>query len=285
MYRVRYLEQTDKMSERVRLRMIEEVYSRELLEASVQQNIGLPNLDRLSFLRLVARGREAALARETCRQLRIRTLARVGRIGLPVGSLDVWRLLGYAGGLFVPLRDGTSGDSSYGGGRYLLDTAKGSWLGGDAVDSWFSGPLFNEPAGLSAANGKLYVADTNAHRIRVVDLKTNAVSTLVLKGVTPPFHNAAEEASAVQLSPVELQAGTWRVLQQGMRICEREGTARKLDPADTMKIACKTGTAPHGKTFQSWIAGYFPFDEPKYSFCLRAPAGTSQDRAGSETLS
>src|SRR3954451_15680331 len=59
------------------------------------------------------------------------TLARVGRIALPVGSLDVWRLLGYAGGLFLPLRDGTSGDSSYGGGRYLLDTAKGSWLGGD----------------------------------------------------------------------------------------------------------------------------------------------------------
>jgi uncharacterized protein len=58
-------------------------------------------------------------------------LARVGRLDLPVGSLDVWRLLGYAGGLFVPLRDGTSGDSSYGGGRYLLDTAKGSWLGGD----------------------------------------------------------------------------------------------------------------------------------------------------------
>ncbi|HEY5420767.1 MAG TPA: DUF1684 domain-containing protein [Marmoricola sp.] len=59
------------------------------------------------------------------------TLARVGWIDLPVGSLDVWRLLGYAGGLFVPLRDGTSGDTSYGGGRYLLDTAKGSWLGGD----------------------------------------------------------------------------------------------------------------------------------------------------------
>jgi uncharacterized protein (DUF1684 family) len=59
------------------------------------------------------------------------TLSRVGRVDLPIGSLDVWRLLGYAGGLFVPLRDGTSGDTSYGGGRYLLDTAKGSWLGGD----------------------------------------------------------------------------------------------------------------------------------------------------------
>jgi YVTN family beta-propeller protein len=54
-------------------------------------------------------------------------------------------------------------------------------LGGDGPD----GRLFNEPAGLSAANGKLYVADTNAHRIRVVDLATKAVTTLALKGVDP----------------------------------------------------------------------------------------------------
>jgi Transposase DDE domain/Insertion element 4 transposase N-terminal len=38
MYRVRYLEQTDKMSEQVRLRMLEEVYPRELLQACVQQS-------------------------------------------------------------------------------------------------------------------------------------------------------------------------------------------------------------------------------------------------------
>ena len=57
----------------------------------------------------------------------------VGRVELPVGSLDVWWLHQYGGGIFVPLRDGTSGDGSYGGGRYLLDTAKGSWLGGSAT--------------------------------------------------------------------------------------------------------------------------------------------------------
>ena len=44
---------------------------------------------------------------------------------------------------------------------------------------------FNEPAGISYAGGKLYVADTNAHRIRVVDLETKAVTTLELKGVEP----------------------------------------------------------------------------------------------------
>jgi uncharacterized protein (DUF1684 family) len=55
----------------------------------------------------------------------------VGRVDLPIGgTLDVWWLHQYGGGIFVPLRDGTSGDGSYGGGRYLLDTAKGSWLGG-----------------------------------------------------------------------------------------------------------------------------------------------------------
>ena len=37
----------------------------------------------------------------------------------------------YAGGIFLPLRDGSAGTESYGGGRYLLDTSKGSDLGGD----------------------------------------------------------------------------------------------------------------------------------------------------------
>ena len=35
----------------------------------------------------------------------------------------------YGGGLFLPFRDGTSGDATYGGGRYLLDQAKGADLG------------------------------------------------------------------------------------------------------------------------------------------------------------
>jgi uncharacterized protein len=60
-------------------------------------------------------------------------LRLIGRIELPPPlevSLDVWSLQQYASGLFVPVRDGTAGDSSYGGGRYLLDTAKGADLGG-----------------------------------------------------------------------------------------------------------------------------------------------------------
>jgi uncharacterized protein (DUF1684 family) len=38
--------------------------------------------------------------------------------------LTVLSLVQYAGGLFVPFRDATSGPETYGGGRYLFDTAK-----------------------------------------------------------------------------------------------------------------------------------------------------------------
>ena len=58
---------------------------------------------------------------------------RVAQVRLPLPDaeavLDVWRLTSYGGGLFVPLRDGTCGDTAYGGGRYVIDTVKGANLG------------------------------------------------------------------------------------------------------------------------------------------------------------
>ncbi len=53
---------------------------------------------------------------------------RVGSLAFTVLGkscrLTVLGLLQYAGGLFVPFRDLTSGRETYGGGRYLFDTAK-----------------------------------------------------------------------------------------------------------------------------------------------------------------
>ena len=56
---------------------------------------------------------------------------RIGVVQLGgVGRLDVWWLDSYGGGVFLPLRDGSAGTTTYGGGRYLLDTVKGADLGG-----------------------------------------------------------------------------------------------------------------------------------------------------------
>ncbi|MDQ6938075.1 MAG: DUF1684 domain-containing protein [Actinomycetota bacterium] len=80
------------------------------------------------------------LAADRPERLRVKTagdgtvrLARLGRVQLPEpvsASMDLWWLEQYAGGLFLPLRDGTAGAETYGGGRYLLDSAKGADLGG-----------------------------------------------------------------------------------------------------------------------------------------------------------
>ena len=46
-------------------------------------------------------------------------------------ELTLYWIEGYAGSIFLPFRDTTSGVSSYAGGRYLLDSAKGADLGQD----------------------------------------------------------------------------------------------------------------------------------------------------------
>lgn len=61
----------------------------------------------------------------------------VGTVRIPyLGTLDVWRLRTYGGGLFLPVKDGLAGQpgGTYGGGRYLLDTVKGADLGSGADD-------------------------------------------------------------------------------------------------------------------------------------------------------
>src|SRR5262245_59355816 len=67
-----------------------------------------------------------------------------------------------------------------------------TWLGREKGEGWLADPLFNEPAGISIAGNQMYVADTNAHRIRSIDLKSKAVRTLELQGVDPPASVAAQ---------------------------------------------------------------------------------------------
>ena len=60
---------------------------------------------------------------------------RVGWLEIPFESgvrrLALFWLPEYSGGFFLPFRDATNGAATYGGGRYLIDSAKGADLGGD----------------------------------------------------------------------------------------------------------------------------------------------------------
>jgi thiol-disulfide isomerase/thioredoxin/sugar lactone lactonase YvrE len=75
-------------------------------------------------------------------------------------------------------------------------------------------PQFYEPGGITYANGKLYVADTNNNAIRIVDVQTRETSTLVFpnpEALNPPstktdtptgdFFGDVVNVAAVQVAP------------------------------------------------------------------------------------
>ena len=61
----------------------------------------------------------------------------IGRVTVPVPDgerdLTLFWMAGYTGGLFLPFRDATNGQETYGAGRYAVDAAKSADLGGDVA--------------------------------------------------------------------------------------------------------------------------------------------------------
>ena len=86
--------------------------------------------------------------------------------------------------------------------RQRVTTFAGTGKPGQADGST---PSFYEPGGLTIANGKLYVADTNNHAIRVVDLKTKQATTLRINGLAPPEKNMISSETAVAPNVEEIK--------------------------------------------------------------------------------
>lgn len=94
------------------------------------------------------------------------------------------------------------------------ETRESSTLFGTGEDGWQDGSgdvLFDEPGGLSIAGDKLYIADTNNHVIRVADLTTNELSTIVLidtEGLlTRQSEGAPYSGKVVTLDPQTVASG------------------------------------------------------------------------------
>ena len=98
--------------------------------------------------------------------------------------------------------------------KTILGTGKPGQVDGDAT-------MFYEPGGLTVANGKLYIADTNNHAVRIVDLKTKRTSTLNIKGLEPPLQNVGADSAStesgpnaeeIKLAPQSLRTGSYAAL-------------------------------------------------------------------------
>ena len=133
--------------------------------------------------------------------------------------------------------------------KTLLGTGKPGQAGGTSES-------FYEPGGLSVANGKLYIADTNNHAIRIVDLKTKQTSTLLTRGLQSPIlvadkadDETAPNSEELTVAPQRLSAATDATLIVQVDL----PSGYHLNPAapQRYKISVESGSAQLGLRTES----------------------------------
>jgi thiol-disulfide isomerase/thioredoxin len=143
---------------------------------------------------------------------------------------------------------------------------------------------FDEPAGLAYAGGKLYVADTNNHAIRTIDLKhDNRVATLEIQGLAPPEPPKADAkskfpgAARVNLTAAELKPVEGKVrLQVALELPD----GYKINPLAPLRYLVEAGDAT-GPLDREALGKLTTVEHPSASFDIELPAGAGM---GSEKL-
>lgn len=141
---------------------------------------------------------------------------------------------------------------------------------------------FDEPAGLGYAAGKLYVADTNNHVIRTVDLESGQVATLEIEGLEPPA--AAQEdtppvfrdADEVDLAEAKLTPADGKVR---LEVALEMPQGYKINPVAPLRYLVESGSES-GPIDRAALGSLVTVEQPAASFEIELPAQAE----GSEEL-
>ncbi|MEI6280695.1 MAG: penicillin-binding transpeptidase domain-containing protein [bacterium] len=89
-----------------------------------------------------------------------------------------------------------------------------------------------------------------------------------------------------QNSILSLKKEYFDVVHEGMRDAVTFGTATLLN-VPYVQVAAKTGTAQLGvakNKVNSWVVGFFPYENPKYAFVIMMEAGPSTNSTGASSI-
>ncbi|MBI3888721.1 hypothetical protein HY311_02925 [Candidatus Nomurabacteria bacterium] len=89
-----------------------------------------------------------------------------------------------------------------------------------------------------------------------------------------------------EVANVNLPKNYFDVVQEGMREAVSTGTALSLN-VPYVKVAAKTGTAQLGvakNKVNSWVIGFFPYENPKYAFAIMMEAGPNTNSVGASSV-
>lgn len=114
-----------------------------------------------------------------------------------------------------------------------------------------------------------------------------AVASLANNGklLTPHFILGDTEKEN-QFTTLDLKQENFDLVHKGMRMTVTMGTATSLN-VPYVDIAAKTGTAQIGiakNKVNSWIIGFFPYENPKYAFAIMMEAGPNTNAVGASSV-
>ena len=139
-------------------------------------------------------------------------------------------------------------------------------------DPWRVGDTYN------TAIGQYGMQVTPLQMLRATAALANGGALL-----TPTVRKREVPASS---TPVPIAAEHFTVVREGMRLAVTEGTAAGL-AIPGMKIAAKTGTAQVGarnEYVNSWVIGFFPYEEPRYAFVVLMDRGPAANLVGAVSV-
>jgi penicillin-binding protein 2 len=85
---------------------------------------------------------------------------------------------------------------------------------------------------------------------------------------------------SAQGSKLDISHEHFDVVKQGMRMAVEQGTAKGLY-MNEVELAAKTGTAQIGHDYvNSWIIGFFPYQDPKFAFVVTMERGPVHNLIG-----
>ncbi len=134
--------------------------------------------------------------------------------------------------------------------------------------------VFNEPWYL----GDTYFTAIGQYSMQVTPIQMVRATSAVANGgklFTPTM--LANATPSYRIVPVD--AGALSIVREGMRFTVTDTLAQAIN-LSYVKVAAKTGTAETGVRNQyvnSWVEGFFPYDNPHYAFVVvleRGPAGS-----------
>ena len=125
--------------------------------------------------------------------------------------------------------------------------------------------------------GDTYNTSIGQYGFQVTPIQmVRAVAGIASMGTIPTPHLLlGDKTYESKITTLDIDKDKMKVIQAGMRSAVIDGTAQALN-LPSVKVAAKSGTAQVGlgnTNTNSWIVGFFPYENPKYAFAILMERG------------